>query len=206
LIVWASHYRTNAGSVALLDNNGYKYLNNNSPARQAFMNDFLLPPAGYRYHFDALWTQQGSYGSYWSSSPKDTNAHPLYFYHIYYPNRDNADVVTLAMPESPSAGLSVRCFKNSISSASADPSIISIMYDPALPHLTSTGVTVTVTLDQNGSPLSGWTVNGTVFTKVFTGNWSGNITFTSTLGGTVSTGISVQNIDTTAPTILLNGS
>jgi hypothetical protein len=60
--------------------------------------------------------------------------------------------------------------------------------------LTNSGVTVTVTLDQNGSPLSGWTVNGDVFTKVFTENWSGSITFTSTLGGTVSTGISVQNI------------
>jgi hypothetical protein len=91
---------------------------------------------------------------------------------------------------------SVRCVKN------IPPlSLLSVSYTPPQATRTSGSVTVTVTLDQTGSALTGWTLNGTVFTKTYTTNATEDVTFTSTLGGTVTTGISIQNIDTTVPSV-----
>jgi hypothetical protein len=91
---------------------------------------------------------------------------------------------------------SVRCFKNAPA-----PVISSVVYTPAQGTWTSGSVTVTVTLDQDGSTLADWTLNGKVFTKTFTANRARNVSFPNAQGTTVTTGISVQNIDKTAPTI-----
>ncbi|MDR0651241.1 MAG: hypothetical protein LBG59_07800, partial [Candidatus Peribacteria bacterium] len=53
--------------------------------------------------------------------------------------------------------------------------------------------------------LAGRTLTGAVFTKIFTDNRTGEVIFPTAQGGTVTTGISVQNIDNIPPTLILNG-
>jgi hypothetical protein len=147
-------------------------------------NGLLMPMAGYR-EFDGS-PKSGAYGRYWSSSPYSSYAYGLHFSASnLYPQNNYYRA----------HAFSVRCFKNSI----VVPSVSSVLYAPDT--WTSGSVTVTVTLDQTAGSVAGWTSSGTTFTKMYSTNTTENVTFQSTLGGMVSTDITVSNIDTTPPTI-----
>ncbi|MDR2416010.1 MAG: fibrobacter succinogenes major paralogous domain-containing protein [Candidatus Peribacteria bacterium] len=85
-------------------NDGLSYVYNDNVGMK-FMNDVLLPFAGYRsYGSASSINYQGSYGYYWSSSPDSTYARHLSLYSSYvyaYNSSSRAD------------GFSVRCFKDS---------------------------------------------------------------------------------------------
>jgi hypothetical protein len=150
LIAWA------ADKGITLNGSDYKEFSSNET--QNFNNDFLLPLAGSRLYSSADLVNTGSYGSFWSSSPSSTS--------VRYLDTDTFDVFAGFSMDS-TVGLSVRCFKNI-----SDSSIVSVVYDPDQETLTTGSVTVTVTLNQDGAALSGWTISGAVFTKVFHDNWA----------------------------------
>ena len=75
----------------------------NAAQREAFTNYFKLPLVGYRNATNAAVAAQGTYGYYWSTTPKGTNSTFLYIQPtVLHPRKDDYR----------SYGLSVRCFKN----------------------------------------------------------------------------------------------
>jgi hypothetical protein len=168
-----------------LDGNDYKYLYVNSNA-QLFINDFFLPIAGSRDSASAALTMM-DFGYFWSSSPSLTDARFVNWnFGVRYVYTTNAAARAY--------GYAVRCFKNVLL-------VSSVSYSPVQGTWTTGSVTVEVTLNQAGATLAGWDLNGATFTKAFTGNWAGTVTFSDAIGAAVSTGISIQNIDKIAPTV-----
>jgi hypothetical protein len=72
-----------------------------------FMNDFLLPVAGYRdsVFSSATVTDQGGLGIYWSSSPDSDFGNPMYF---------GPSGVWTNGGRYRADGLPLRCFKNTV--------------------------------------------------------------------------------------------
>ncbi|MFA5249647.1 MAG: FISUMP domain-containing protein [Candidatus Paceibacterota bacterium] len=80
----------------------------------AFNSSLKLPLAGHRRRGDAALSNQGSTGSYWSSSPSGTEASNLAF---------NSGVVTPAGIGNRAYGFSVRCVKDDDAAAPIIPTI-----------------------------------------------------------------------------------
>ena len=92
--------------------------------------------------------------------------------------------------------------KWSINDDGLDPSCVMsgvVSYSPSTP--TSGNVTATLTLNMTGSvTTSGWTtVNGTTFTRVYTGNATGTVGFINVYGYTGTANVNIYRIDTDAP-------
>jgi hypothetical protein len=70
--------------------------------------------------------------------------------------------------------------------------------------LTNGTVLATLTLSEPGN-VAGWdAVNATTFTKIFSTNFVGTVSFTDLVGNTSSTGVQITRIDTTIPTCLVS--
>ncbi|GHV23471.1 hypothetical protein FACS1894176_01340 [Bacteroidia bacterium] len=75
------------------------------------------------------------------------------------------------------------------------PQALSLTYIPAT--LTTGSVTATLTVDKVVPTPIGWQGNtGHIFTKIFTGNTSGTVTFSDVLGNANTTGFEITRIDT----------
>jgi hypothetical protein len=102
-------YYTNYKAHPSISQNLYYFSDSttDSTKRQAFMDYFYIPLAGNRNYSNASLDSQGSYGSYWSSSPfsaSSRSARDLYLVSIS---------VNVSYNDYRAYGFSVRCFKDS---------------------------------------------------------------------------------------------
>lgn len=98
-------YYTNYSADPSVSSNLYYFPD--STKREAFMNYFKLPFAGYRDSSDASLDLQGSYGLYWSSSPYSAGSDRARLLSL------NSSLVFADNDSLRADGLSVRCFKDS---------------------------------------------------------------------------------------------
>jgi hypothetical protein len=158
MIAWAANNGVSVGDIG--SNEGYKVFYSTYGDVIRFRNDFFVPLAGTRHpsNGDEIYNI-GSSAYFWTSSPRERASR----YFFVSPGQVDSN-----HHNSRDAGFSVRCFKNAILSA---PSISSVSYS-SQGTWTKGNVTVTVTLNQNGAALAGWSLNGTAFSKTFTENWA----------------------------------